>query len=118
MAKKKTTKKAVARKNTHVSSSHHPDHSKQLPKLNRVEGQITGVKKMIEERRYCPDIIQQVRATRKALFAIESALLEAHLENCVTDVVERKSKEERKEKLGEVMAIFKSADSQGINLGS
>lgn len=116
MAKKKTTKKTVIQKRT-VARSAHPDHSKQLPKLNRVEGQIAGIKKMIEELRYCPDVIQQVRATRKALFSIESALLETHLENCVTDAVERKNKEERKEKLGEIMAIFKSADSQGINLG-
>ena len=120
MAKKKTkARKASSRKTTKsLSMNFHPDHCRQLPKLNRVEGQIAGIKKMIEERRYCPDIIQQVRATRKALFSIEAALLEAHLENCVSEAVEGRNVNERKEKLGEVMAIFKSADSQGINLGT
>lgn len=90
------------------------DHSRQLHKLNRVEGQIAGVKKMIEERRYCPDIIQQVRATRKALFAVESALLTGHLEDCVTSAIESKVKSEKDTKISEILQIFKSADSQGI----
>lgn len=108
--------KKTQKRNSRTSSSlaHNPDHSRQLPKLNRVEGQLAGIKKMIEERRYCPDIIQQVRATRKALFSIEAALLESHLENCVSEAIESKNLSEKETKLYEVMQVFKSADSQGI----
>lgn len=92
----------------------HPDHSEQLSKLNRVEGQVAGVKKMIEERRYCTDIIQQVRATRKALASIEAALLEAHLLGCVSGAIESGNKLEKETKIAEIMQIFKSANSQGM----
>lgn len=75
---------------------------------------MAGVKKMIEERRYCTDIIQQVRATRKALAAIEASLLETHLLNCVTGAVVSGNKSEKETKIAEVMQIFKSASSQNI----
>ena len=110
MAKKTQTRQSKKM----TSTSIHPDHTRQLPKLNRVEGQIAGIKKMIEESRYCPDIIQQVRATRKALFSVESTLLEGHLNSCVSDAIESKVKSEREQKLSEILQIFKSADSQGI----
>ena len=110
MAKKVQTRR---QKKTTCTTTH-PDHTRQLPKLNRVEGQIAGIKKMIEENRYCPAIIQQVRATRKALFSVESTLLEEHLNLCVSDAIESKVKSEREQKLSEILQIFKSADSQGI----
>ena len=115
MAKK--VKKSGTKKSTKKKTSFNPDnpdHSRQLHKLNRVEGQLAGIKKMIEERRYCPDIIQQVRATRKALFSIESALLGSHLEYCVSNALESKVQFEKEQKLSEILQIFKSADSQGI----
>ena len=114
MAKKTQTRNSKKGTKKTSSSLHHPDHSRQLHKLNRVEGQLAGVKKMIEERRYCPDIIQQVRATRKALFSVESALLSEHLEHCVSDALDSKIKSEKENKLAEILKIFKSADSQGI----
>ena len=110
MAKKVETRSSKKTTNVPV----HPDHTRQLHKLNRVEGQIAGIKKMIEEHRYCPDIIQQVRATRKALFSVESAMLEGHLNLCVLDAIESKVKSDREQKLSEILQIFKSADSQGI----
>lgn len=91
-----------------------PDHALQLPKLNRVEGQIVGIKKMIEERRYCPDIIQQVRATRKALTSIELTLLESHLNCCVKKAVASQIKDDLEQKIQEIVKIFKSAESQGL----
>lgn len=97
-------------------SKGHPDHTQQLSKLNRVEGQVAGIKKMIEERRYCPEIIQQVRATRKALAAIEGTMLESHLLNCVSGAIESGNKAEKETKISEVMQIFRSAASQGIDL--
>lgn len=93
----------------------YPDHSKQLPRLNRIEGQIVGIKRMVEERRYCPDVIQQIRATRKALLAIEVALLEKHLYECVTEAIESRSEGARNEKLVEIVRIFRNAEEKGID---
>ena len=107
---KKTSVKKAAKK------SAHPDHSSQLHKLNRAEGQIAGVKKMIEDQRYCPDITHQVRATRKALFAVESELLKGHMNHCVATALSSKSQADKQKKLDEILQIFKSADSQGIEL--
>lgn len=60
-----------------------PSHLDMLPRLNRISGQIDGVKKMVEDGRYCPDIIIQLRAVRSALKAVESHILHKHLQHCV-----------------------------------
>jgi DNA-binding FrmR family transcriptional regulator len=92
----------------------HPDHSAQLSKLNRIDGQISGIKKMIEERRYCPDIIQQVRASRKALLAVEAELLKSHLNECVSNAFKSKSTRDKDEKIEEIIKIFKNGASQDL----
>lgn len=97
-----------------TKKSSNPNHNHQISKINRVQGQLTGIKKMIEERRYCPEIIQQVRATRKALYGIEAALLSCHMKQCVSDAIKKGHIDEREQKLAEIMQIFKSASSQGI----
>ena len=61
----------------------HPCHKQEIPRLNRVIGQLEGVKKMIEELRYCPDILIQLRAARSAIRAVESNILKTHLQSCV-----------------------------------
>jgi len=94
----------------------HPNHRDLLPKLNRAEGQILGVKRMIEERRYCPEIIQQLRATRKALASIEASLLETHLRQCVADALKTNTAKNVDDKVGEIMRIFRSGEDSGINL--
>ena len=85
----------------------HPSHEKQLPSLNRISGQVEGVKKMIDEGRYCPDILTQMRAIRSALKSVEANILETHLGHCVTDVMEQGSKKTRDEKIQEVKELFK-----------
>lgn len=63
----------------------HPDYKHEIPKLNRAIGQLEGVKKMINEHRYCPDILTQLKAARCAIKAIEKNILLTHLENCVAE---------------------------------
>ena len=46
---------------------HNPSHLENIPRLNRIAGQIEGIKKMIEDGRYCPDILSQLRAVRSAV---------------------------------------------------
>lgn len=56
-----------------------------LNRLNRIEGQIRGIKNMIEKNTYCDDIINQIEASRSALHSVQIILLESHIKNCVVD---------------------------------
>ena len=67
----------------------HPCHKNELAKLNRISGQIEGIKKMISDGRYCPDILTQLRAARAAIRTVEAIILETHLQNCVTEAIEK-----------------------------
>lgn len=65
------------------------DHIENLPRLNRIAGQISGVKKMIEEHRATPDIIIQLKAIRSAVRAVETNMMKKHLyltvQSCADD---------------------------------
>lgn len=67
--------------------SHHPDSVKTnlIHRLNRVEGQIRGIRKMVENDVYCDDIITQLAATQSALNGAAKVLLDGHLKGCVKD---------------------------------
>ena len=64
-----------------------------LSRLNRVEGQVNGLKKMIQEPRYCPDILNQIAAVRRALDSVSLEMIERHMNTCVTSAI-RKNKGE------------------------
>lgn len=85
----------------------HPDHKAEGPRLNRVAGQIEGIKTMIAERRYCPDIITQLRAVRSALKTIESSVLERHLGSCVKDIMQSSDTKAQKKQIDELVTMFK-----------
>ena len=68
---------------------------KHINRLSRIEGQIRGLKKMIEEENYCIDVISQTSAVRSALKGLEDSLLEEHLSGCVVKQI----KEGREKKL-------------------
>ncbi len=87
--------------------SKHPDYSKLIPRINRVIGQLGGIKKMIEERRYCPEIIIQLRAVGSACQSIEIIMLQKHLESCVTHVFESNDSNSQKEKIRELTNLYK-----------
>lgn len=65
--------------------SHHPDKIKKdlTTRLNRIEGQIRGIKGMVEKDVYCDDIITQLSATQSALNSVARVLLDGHLKGCV-----------------------------------
>lgn len=65
--------------------SNHPDHVKKnlITRLNRIEGQIRGIKGMVEKDIYCDDIITQLSATQSALNSVAKVLFEGHLKGCV-----------------------------------
>ena len=95
---------------TNCCNSKHPDHSAEISRLNRLSGQVDGIKKMIEERRYCPDIITQLRAIQSAAKAVESNMLRRHLEGCVKDAFDSNDDAETSQKIDELMQIFKKLD--------
>jgi DNA-binding FrmR family transcriptional regulator len=75
-----------------------------LSRLNRSIGQITGVKKMLEEGRYCVDILNQSKAIRASLKSLEKQILENHIRHCITESFDKK--ENREEKIKELLDIY------------
>ena len=67
--------------------SHHPENVKKdlTTRLNRIEGQIRGIKGMIENDVYCDDVITQLSATQSALNSVAKILLEGHVKGCVVE---------------------------------
>jgi len=74
-------------------------------RLRKVEGQIRGLQRMVDEDRYCIEILEQVSAATKALQAVALELLDDHLAHCVSDAV-RKGGDEATEKLAEASAAI------------
>lgn len=83
-----------------------PSHRKQLARLNRVGGQIAGIQKMIEQGRYCPDILTQLRATRAAVRSLEMEILKNHLQTCVAQAFTAPDIAERDKKIEELVELF------------
>ena len=88
----------------------HPDHGKEITRLNRVAGQVEGLKKMILERRYCPDILTQIKAVRSALKTIEGNILETHLHACVAEAMAGQNQTQITEKIDEIKEMLRRAD--------
>jgi DNA-binding FrmR family transcriptional regulator len=84
--------------------SHHSDKVKKdlVTRLNRIEGQIRGIKGLIEKDTYCDDVITQIAATQSALNSVARKLLEGHLKTCVFERIQ----EGDKEVLDEVLVTF------------
>lgn len=103
----KSSKKAIEKKHgmRHVDQAH-PDHKKELIKLKRAKGQIDGIMGMIEENRYCPDILIQIRAAKSALQSVEHSILKTHLEHCVRDVLHSKDNEAAHSKIHELIKMI------------
>lgn len=84
----------------------HPDHKKEAVRLKRVKGQIEGILSMIENRRYCPDILIQIRASKAAIQAVELSILKTHLDNCVSEAIMQKDESKAKEKIDEIISLI------------
>lgn len=73
-----------------------------VTRLNRIEGQVRGIRKMIEEGRYCVDILTQVSSVKSALNAFNKELLESHIKSCVVEDI-RGGKEDAVDELCELL---------------
>lgn len=90
-----------------MSKTPHPDHSAQKARINRLRGQLDGVERMITDRRYCPDIVNQIRAVYSGLKALENKVIEAHMRMCGTQAFKSKDTDEAETKLQEVLDLLK-----------
>ena len=84
----------------------HPAHDQQVVRLKKIEGQVRGLQKMIEERRYCMDLISQIRAVSGALKQVELGILETHLQHCVHDALSVKDASETETKIQEILQLL------------
>ena len=85
----------------------HPSHRSQLARLKRIHGQVAGLTRMVEEQRYCGDILTQLRAVQAALDAVRQEILKSHIEHCVAGAIESGDTRERDGKLAELFEILK-----------
>jgi len=83
-----------------------PNHQDNLVALRRIEGQVRGVQRMIEDRKYCIDILNQVYAIKGALAKVEEKILEKHFQHCVTEAIKGSSEREKRQKLDEILRLI------------
>jgi len=65
----------------------HESKPKLLTRLKRIEGQVRGISRMIDEDRYCIDVLTQLQAVRAALVGVETQMLKDHLAHCIEDAI-------------------------------
>lgn len=101
-----TKKQIAAKKPCHSPPAEHANHTPEVQRLRRLRGQIDGVERMIEEGRYCMDILQQLKAARSAIHALEASILRSHLNACVKQAFTAKNERAVEEKIQEITELF------------
>lgn len=90
-----------------------PCHHDQLASLKRIEGQVRGIRAMIEEGRYCVDILTQLSAVSSAVNRVQDKVLTKHLDGCVRKSFEDGSTKEKNEKIEEIVRMIKTFRKKG-----
>ena len=75
-------------------------------RLRRIEGQVQGLQRMLENDAYCVDILLQISAVQGALEQVQKLLLGRHIESCVSDALRSGSKSDRQQKIDELLDVF------------
>ena len=84
------------------------NHKENLNALKRINGQVMGVQRMIEDEKYCIDIVIQIHAAIHALYRVSDKIFIKHIEHCVKDAFLSKSDKKKTEKIDEMMKVIKS----------
>jgi DNA-binding FrmR family transcriptional regulator len=79
-------------------------------RLIRIEGQVRGLSRMVEDDRYCIDIVTQISAVRAALRRVEEEVLRDHVAHCVEHAITSGNKADQREKIAELMAVIGRSD--------
>jgi CsoR family transcriptional regulator, copper-sensing transcriptional repressor len=92
----------------HKGALQHDGKAKQsvLLRLRRVEGQVRGVQKMVEEERYCPDVLTQMSAIHQSLRAVERILMKNHLQHCTTQALRSGDAKKAERTYDEITELF------------
>ena len=77
-----------------------------LGRLRRIEGQVQGIQRMVEEDKYCVDILLQLAAVQGAVEQVQKLVLGQHIETCVSEAIRSSNARERQKKVGELMEVF------------
>jgi DNA-binding FrmR family transcriptional regulator len=85
---------------------HRDNKSDLLARLNRVEGQVRGITRMIEEGRYCIDVLTQINAARAALAKVESEMLKTHLNHCIEGAIKSGDADDQRAKARELIELL------------
>ena len=84
----------------------HPSHEHDLPRLRRIKGQVEGLERMIGQGRYCVDILNQIKAARSALQALEGSVLQRHLETCLREALDARRPFDAQRKIKEITDLL------------
>lgn len=87
---------------------HATGHEDQLSNLNRIIGQLEGIKKMINDKRYCVDILQQIKAAKSALRTVENNVLNKHIEHCISNAINNSAQSDIQQKIQELQKLLKN----------
>ena len=79
---------------------------KALGRLRRIEGQVQGIQRMVEEEKYCVDILLQLTAVEGAVEQVQRLLLGRHIESCVADAIRSGNTRDRQKKVDELLEVF------------
>ena len=79
-------------------------------RLSRIEGQVRGLARMIDEDRYCIDIVTQISAVRAALRRAEEEILRDHVAHCVEHAIASGDRDDQRQKIAEIMDVLGRAD--------
>ncbi len=82
-----------------------------VKRLNRIEGQVRGIVRMIDEERYCIDVLHQLQAVKSALAKVEDAVLKDHAATCVESAIVSGGPEAQREKFGELVDLLSKVKS-------
>ena len=81
-----------------------------LKRLNRIEGQVRGLSRMVEEDRYCIDVVTQISAVRAALRRAEEEILRDHVSHCVEHAIASGDKKDQRKKISEIIDVLGRSD--------
>lgn len=95
----------MTKSSTHEKQGPHPVNQRALRRLKNIEGQVRGLQRMVEEEKYCVDILTQISAARAALHSVGMLILRRHVETCVSDAIEAGGTE-RAEIIDELMNVL------------
>ncbi len=88
------------------AAAHGGDRGKIVNRLHRIEGQVAGLSRMVEDDRYCIDILTQLQAVKSALSKVEDAILQDHAAHCVAAAIKSGNAEDQRAKFSELVELI------------